>query len=291
MDTIYLPIRAFGDFTISAAVLKKSGAEKIPILLPKYLIELFNALEGENIFHVVDIIQLDKYHKLFQLRKVTSVKVFRELLFEIKTLKKSLHKKNRYLLDYRSKRARILSNKLYFPALKDNIYHAKAALFAKHFNINADVIYVPQKKIQVKNIVLFPGSRLASKALSDELVACIFSALKEQGFNVTIVYHESEKTLLKDVDYFKNFTALKKLVMSADLVISADSLPLHIANFFDKFHFVIYNGHGNYRWETPSTRYYNSSAVYLNNKEEVVKNIFRFIAVVHNAVLEPITVS
>lgn len=290
MDTIYLPIRAFGDFTISAAVIKKSGAEKIPILLPKYLIELFNVLEGENIFNVVDIIQLDKYHKLFQLRKVKSIKDFRELLYEVKTIKKSLDKKNSYLLDYKSKRARILSDKLYYPILDGNIYNSKAAFFAKHFNINAGLSHVPEKKIPIENIVLFPGSRLASKALSDELVASIISALKQQGFNVSTMYHESEKTLLKDVDYFRNFTALKKLVVSADLIISADSLPLHIANFFDKFHFVIYNGKENYQWETPSTRYYNSSAVYTNNKNEVIKKILLFISIVRNAVLQGITV-
>lgn len=281
MSTIYLPVKAFGDFTISAAILKKNSIQKIPILLPDYLKDLYNVLDGNEFFKITGNLHLDRYSTFFQLRKVKNFRDLAGLIKDVKIIKKGLDKKNFYLLDYENKRSKLLGKNLFYPNPHDNIYIAKSKLFSEHFNISIDLFHANKQRIPVKKIALFPGSRFASKALNDALVTALSSELIRQNFEVKIMYHKSETTHLKGVSYFTNFHELKNLIMNANVIISADSLPMHIAYFLDKFHFVVYNNIENYKWTTPLSSYYNAVAVYKNSPEEVINKILSFISKVN----------
>ena len=50
---------------------------------------------------------------------------------------------------------------------------------------------------------------------------------------------------------YSDFKALVLLIRDCDFVISSDSVPVHIAEFLEKQHMVIYNDKVNYNWLTP----------------------------------------
>jgi len=43
MRTIYLPLRILGDFIITAAIVKNNFFVKVPVILPSYLTEIYQA--------------------------------------------------------------------------------------------------------------------------------------------------------------------------------------------------------------------------------------------------------
>ena len=163
MSTIYLPLRAFGDFTISASVAKNSQGKKIPILLPEYLANLFDALEGAQFFEVVNTLPLPAYHKLFQLRKVRGIHDLYMLYRDIQIIKHHLEKKNNYVVDYKSRRSKLLGGNFFSPIPGDNIYTAKGQLFSQHFSLKTDFCYAYDKKESIKKISFFPGSRFLDR--------------------------------------------------------------------------------------------------------------------------------
>ncbi|MBS1643309.1 MAG: hypothetical protein JSR11_12635 [Bacteroidetes bacterium] len=280
METIYLPIRAFGDFTISASVIKKNCNSKIPILLPEYLVDLFNTLEGEIIFDVIDIIGLKQYHKLYELHKIRNLNDLQSLYKDIIKISQKLDKKNRYLLDHKNRRSKILTPNLVFPNSNENIYASKSKLFSSYFEDCSDYLSESEPKREIKKITIFPGSRKLSKALNYALVASIATELSSKGFSVSIAYHESEKTILENVIYFNSFNMLKKIIINVDMIIAADSLPIHFAYYFNKPHFVIYNDNDNSKWATPFIIENKTSAISMTgNNEDILKKIKKYIKI------------
>jgi len=275
---IYLPIRAFGDFTISAAIIKKNHTEKVPVLLPEYMTGLFNALDCNNFFEIADVLKLGHYSKLFQLKKIRNFQDLYSVYEDVRIIKSNINRNCSYLLDYKDARSRLFGSNLGYPGLGENIYTSKREFFSKYFKISGELPVIVNEKKEIKNVMLFPGSRLLSKALNDDLVVAISNELKSHGYTVKTMYHESEKTLLKDVGFFKSFSELRSLVVNADFIVSADSLPIHVSYYFDRLHFVICNNQQNSKWETPFIRYHHSSAVYTNSNVEVVKKILSFIS-------------
>jgi len=59
---------------------------------------------------------------------------------------------------------------------------------------------------------------------------------------------------------------------NADIIISSDSLPLHLCQFFNKFHFGLYNNQINDEWATPISNNYNTNYL-TSNIENLSKHI------------------
>ena len=51
--------------------------------------------------------------------------------------------------------------------------------------------------------------------------------------------------------YYDTFNQLALLIQDYDFIISSDSLPVHMAYYFNKPHWVIYNKKVNTEWLTP----------------------------------------
>jgi hypothetical protein len=83
----------------------------------------------------------------------------------------------------------------------------------------------------LKSIVVFPDSRLTKKDIPFNIVDQIIkdARLKEKNIQVA-----------KFGVAYQNFSELITIIMHSDVVIGADSLPIHIAALLNKPHFILY---------------------------------------------------
>jgi ADP-heptose:LPS heptosyltransferase len=242
MEVTYLPLRAFGDFMITASVVKDNFIRRIPIVLPTYFEAIFEAIGGEKYFDVVDSITYNNQPAYFELYKAKDLKNIKRLLHDIRTLKNSINKNQTYLVDYSSKRLLWINRHLIWPARDKNVYEGRFTLLNSKGLItkdNAQNRIHPLEPGKSKRILLLPDSRIATKSINPDLVKTIVKKIS----HVEVVigcFGQPENTLPGTISY-SNFHQLIGLISAYDMVISAESLPYHLANYLSMPHFVIYN--------------------------------------------------
>jgi hypothetical protein len=276
MSNIYVPIRAFGDFTITTAVVKNHFEGKLPIILPGYLKELYDVLGASDYFTLVDEIPLKRSPAFFELHKVKKPADVLRLIREVLFINRYLNHRDHYLFDYSNKRLNIFFKHFSYPAKSGNIYQAKIDLLQK-FLPEKEATEVPLTKTgEFKKAIFFPGSRKASKAIDPLLVdAIVNSGMFDK---VELSYHKSEEAPPGAI-IFDDFELVKELIMGHDLVISADSLPLHMAYYFNKPHFCIYNDLLNSYWLTPYIRDKSYYTVCNGTIQDTLNDIKRKLAI------------
>ena len=130
MRTAYLPIRSFGDFIITASVIKANYWTRVPVILPPYLVDIFDAISGDDLFEIIDTIDYDDQPAFFELYTVRDLPNLKRLLHDMRTIRKFVKKDEQYILDYSSKRLFFSGGKFAWPQRGKNIYRAKKELLA-----------------------------------------------------------------------------------------------------------------------------------------------------------------
>ncbi|RTL55842.1 MAG: hypothetical protein EKK39_02185 [Sphingobacteriales bacterium] len=276
----YLPIRAFGDFVISASIISKGTYQRIPIILPNYLSELFYELNCTKYFYIERVIPMNEYHKLFQLYKIKSLSDIINLKHEIKIIKKCLLKEDTYLLDFRSKRLSVIlpGYNFIYPGIYRNIYIEKNDLFSDFslntFNSSYRISYLNKK---IHSIYIFPGSRQGYKVIHPKLLKELVKFFSSLNLKVKVFIHINENFDFSEAIKFKNFQELTVIISECEFMISADSLPVHLAYYFDKPHFVIFNTSPNTNWITPYMTLFDAFATYNGNINAILSSIKLYI--------------
>jgi ADP-heptose:LPS heptosyltransferase len=264
MSNIYVPIRAFGDFTITTAVIKNHFSGKLDIILPDYLRELYDVLDGDEYYNIVDVIDINRSPAFFELHKIKSARDLLRLTREVIAINKHLKRQHKHLFDYRNRRLNIFFKDFIYPESTGNIYQSKIRLLERFLEKRDAKQIINADSYNVKKAIIFPGSRKRSKVVDAELVKKIMGS---GMFNtIDIAYHKDEHPLDGAI-IFNDFKGLKSLVLAHDLIISADSLPLHLAYFFNKAHFGIYNECLNEQWLTPYVEDRKYYTVYAGNAD------------------------
>lgn len=261
-NAIYLPIRSFGDFIISASVIKNYSDVKVPVLLPNYFKEIYKTIDGDLIFDFVSNINFNNQPAYFEMYKVRNFKNIFRLLNDIKITSELDSSKN-YLLDFRSRRLSFLNKNFSWPNDYENIYQAKYKLFKKFFPLkDENLCKIPLQSSKFNNVIIFPESRIQSKEINNKLLFDITS--KFQNSNITVARYSSDHKITdnkQNAIYYSNFDQLIKLINSHDLVISSESLPYHLASFYNKPHFVIYQQTKHFK-ATFMTAFMNKNSYY-----------------------------
>lgn len=116
-------------------------------------------------------------------------------------------------------------------------------------NIEGKVL---DNKLNSKKVLLFPDTRQAKKNIPISLITKLESEIAAKGYTLEIAYfkeapnstnakNSSSKT--KEVVY-SNFKTLIQLIQEAELILGADSLPIHLAYLLKKPHYILYpNGY------------------------------------------------
>jgi ADP-heptose:LPS heptosyltransferase len=122
-----------------------------------------------------------------------------------------------------------------------NIYETYFQLLAEQ-HVKLIPPSVPLSPGKPRFLGVFPESRLVEKRLTDTTLSMIFDRATAAGLQVRLFILEGDvaaKHLRHPVDRIpRNFKSLAAAIKSVDCVLSADSLPAHLAEYFNRPTFV-----------------------------------------------------
>lgn len=98
---------------------------------------------------------------------------------------------------------------------------------------------------EIKTVLIFPDSRVESKAIKSEKIILIKSFLWK--YNIKLKVCQFGKN-------YKNFKELIELITTSSIIFSSDSLPLHLAYFYNIRHIALYNNVMNREFATPFSK-------------------------------------
>ena len=275
MPRLFL-LRAYGDFVIAIrSILLTQAPEKIQIIASNHLYPLFEAIS-----EVVDTTQLNISFEDFEIKNSQLNLFTNRHLFNSETLKQIKKIKN-YLInhsnsdtskDYLEQKSR----KNIFQKLTGTKFesivnqHQVYTEYAKFFKIEQKEfqdILVNNMKSQ-KKILVLPDARINKRNLPQETIQAIIQEVNEKNQEIKVAYFKRVsqvnkrgqaikvqiKTDLKfNQTVYHNFKELIALILEADFVFGADSLPIHLCQFFNKPHYILYPQNGHKYFFTPYT--------------------------------------
>jgi ADP-heptose:LPS heptosyltransferase len=281
MRTAYLPIRSFGDFIITASVIKANYWTRVPVILTPYLVDIFEAISGHHLFEIVDTIDYDDQPAFFELYKVKDLKNLKRLATDVDRIWGFVNNQQHYLLDYRSRRLFFTGGHFHWPEPGMNIYEGKFNLLQEYGMVlqphSQQDFIAPLKPGPGKRILILPDSRIKAKQIDTELISFLRNQLNDHDFQTARFSREQPED---DELYYSDFETLIQLIQSYDLLIGAESLPYHLAWFYRKPHFVIYNlsRHFNAHFMTPYMLRYQAYANFDHqNADEVAAALLRLL--------------
>ena len=109
-------------------------------------------------------------------------------------------------------------------------------------------------KLNSKKVLLFPDTRQAKKNIPSSLISKLENEIAAKGYTLEIAYFKQvpDISTINDVNnasnsnkvVYANFKTLIKLIKDAELILGADSLPIHLAYLLKKPHYILYpNGY------------------------------------------------
>lgn len=240
-------LRAYGDFIIFLQALLKSNFKyDYHIVASKHLHPIFLTLSK-----FVDVSTISIEFVDFGIQKTLLSFFTNRYFFSVGAVKELLNIKNwlrnnpnKIGIDYLEQDKRITGFNLimgqkFSPILKkENVYET----YNRFFQISQN-LEISKGTNPFDNIVIFPDSRLPAKNIPDAVLKNITTILKQKGKQVQVAYFKQapekenhpSSTILYD-----NFDELFVLIQKADLIIGADSLPIHLANLLNKPHYILY---------------------------------------------------
>ena len=263
MHRLFL-LRAYGDFVILLqALIQSPQKNKYTIIASKHLQPLYEELEL-----VIDLTNIQIQFINFgisntQLSYFTNKHLLSlNMLTELKQIKNFV-KQNPNIegTDYIEQDKRIglfnAINGLSFKAIvsKEPVYIS----YAKFFDIqdlnkelNNKEAGAVDNKLNSKKVLLFPDTRQAKKNIPSSLINKLENEMEAKGYRLEIAYFKevpnsttvnSASAKTKQVLY-SNFKTLIQYIQEAELILGADSLPIHLAYLLKKPHYILYpNGY------------------------------------------------
>ena len=240
-------LRAYGDFIIFLQALLKSNFKKnYLIVASKHLEPIFSTVSKfvDTSAISIDFVDFGIQKTLlsfFTNRYFFSFGTAKEL-YNIKNwLRNNPNKKGIDYLeqDKRIKGFNLIMGQRFRPILrKENVYETYHRFF--HINHNQEI---KSENNTINNIIIFPDSRLPAKNIPDVVLKNIMTILKQKDKQVQVAYFKQapkKENLQSSTILYDNFDGLLALIQKADLIIGADSLPIHLANLLNKPHYILY---------------------------------------------------
>ena len=266
MHRLFL-LRAYGDFVILLqALIQSPQKNKYTIIASKHLQSLY-----EELALVIDLTNIQIQFVNFGITN-TQLSLFTNkhllslnMLNELKQIKNFVKQNpNTEGADYIEQDKRIgLFNAitgLSFNSImsKEPVYISYAKFFEnqdiKEVEVREENIEVKvlDNKLNSKKVLLFPVTRQAKKNIPSSLISKLENEIEAKGYTLEIAYFKqaptsttanNTSTKTKQVVY-SNFKTLIQYIQEAELILGADSLPIHLAYLLKKPHYILYpNGY------------------------------------------------
>ena len=262
MHRLFL-LRAYGDFVILLqALLESPQKNKYTIIASKHLQPLYEELALVIDLSNIQIQFLDfginnTQLNLFTNKHLLSLDTFTELN-QIKNFVKQ--NPNIEGTDYfeQDKRTGLFNaiTGLHFSSIisKDPVYISYAKFFEIQ-NTKTEEVKAGYNKLNSKKVLLFPDTRQAKKNIPSSLISKLENELAAKGYTLEIAYfkqvpdsaitiNEKGASAKNNKVVYANFKTLIQLILDAELILGADSLPIHLAYLLKKPHYILYpNGY------------------------------------------------
>ena len=267
MHRLFL-LRAYGDFVILLqALLESPQKNKYTLIASKHLEPLYQELAlvinlSSIQIQFIDFGITNTQLSLFTNKHILSLNTLNELK-QIKNFVKQ--NPNTDGTDYIEQDKRIdLFNAItgfYFNSIisTEPVY----ITYAKFFDIQ-DISKELQKeegqvaennKLNSKKVLLFPDTRQAKKNIPSLLINKLENEIASKGYTLEIAYFKQVPEIANTINekgasaknnkvVYDNFKTLIQLIIDAELILGADSLPIHLAYILKKPHYILYpNGY------------------------------------------------
>jgi len=230
---------AFGDFLIDCSFMRYAGCENA-ILAASYLKPLASALDFQGNIKYFDMPNTDIPPSLFNARRAKVPAMIRSLYLLRDGIKNSVSRDDTIYVPLKDLRWQ-LACLPYLPrslrTREENIYLA----YCSHFGLDAES-FVARLESKPSTVLVFPDSRQVHRQIPDRIISIILQANADLGIKSLIVRvrppdsayvkHENEISIW-------GLPALVDLIRNAEAVVSADSLPAHLATYFMNPLFII----------------------------------------------------
>lgn len=261
MHRLFL-LRAYGDFVILLqALLESPQKNKYSLIASKHLEPLYQELAlvinlSSIQIEFIDFGITNTQLSLFTNKHILSLNTLNELK-QIKNFVKQ--NPNQEGQDYIEQDKRIaLFNTitgLNFNSIisADSVYSSYAKFFDNKDLQKEEGQVAENNKLNSKKVLLFPDTRQAKKNIPSSLIDKLENEIATKGYTLEIAYFKQLPDITNSNDknasnsnkvVYANFKTLIQLIMNAELILGADSLPIHLAYLLKKPHYILYpNGY------------------------------------------------
>ena len=255
MKNSLLFLRSFGDFVIALSVLSKSNStSSYRFIASAHLEPLYKAILKKKPSLNIQV----EFHDFIIRRKILGAFTNRHLLDlhsfkELKQLTKLVKELNKASTVYLEQQRRLWLTSLFLP--KHYFIHGKGNIYdsySKQFDVVPQSLLFNTAPPSSKKVIIFPESRKPVKAFSPAFVQQLVDAYQEEQIDVSVAFFRNQPYKLNaKVLFHDSFDDLLELIETADEVVTADSLPAHLAQLMSKPHRVFYPKAVDMEWVTP----------------------------------------
>jgi ADP-heptose:LPS heptosyltransferase len=266
-------LRAYGDFAIAVrSALLSADPTSVKLIASNHLYPLFEAMSS-----VIDTSQLDIRFEDFginlgQLNLFTNRNLVNQSTLEqARKIKKYLLENpipntGVEILEQRRKKSvlQLITGKKFECIVNKDFVYQEYAQFFGH-DTNSKFI---NDNMEKKNFLLLPDARISKRNIPQEIIQSIIKEVNQRGANMQVAYFkrvsqvnktgrpikvQMQTDLIFNQTVYHNFKELIQLIVEADFIIGADSLPIHLSQLFNKKHFILYPSGGSKAFFTPYT--------------------------------------
>jgi len=261
MDTLFL-LRSYGDFVVALSGYQHEAPErKVAMVASVHLQPLYDAIVASGVMQYLPDIQfvdIGIQHGIFSC--FTNRYFFSaDAINEVRALRRVIRSisPDATLWLEQNERVALISGVTgkRFSCIHDghkNIY----AAYRQFLDVSTTIPSIEPSEITSNHqVLIFPGSRKKSKQLPVDWVNHVIDSYFKRGVRVTVAGLATEITHYSgNKKVVKGFKDLCEMIASADQVISADSLPAHLAFLFRKPLEVHYKVRINEPWLPPGAK-------------------------------------
>jgi ADP-heptose:LPS heptosyltransferase len=262
MHRLFL-LRAYGDFVILLqALLESSQKNKYSLIASKHLQPLYQELALVINISSIQIQFINFGITNTQLSLFTNKHILSlNTLNELKQIKNFVNQNpNQEGQDYIEQDKRIdLFNAItglnFNSIISTEPVYSSYVKFFEIQNTKTEEVKAGDNKLNSKKVLLFPDTRQAKKNIPSSLINKLENEIASKGYTLEIAYFKQVPDIATAINekgasaknnkvVYANFKTLIQLLRDAELILGADSLPIHLAYLLKKPHYILYpNGY------------------------------------------------
>jgi hypothetical protein len=238
--------KSFGDFVIAHSVLRRvetSAKSRIRMISCGHVKHLLAALPDDVPVTLVDS-DAERVPALFDVKKCGALAAMQSAISLRAEFRRVERRLNEVLaFDTLGVREKFIAGRWPTATPRErsrNIYETYSRFLAEQ-EIRTDAMRPPAHAAG-RSVGIFPESRLVEKRLGTQTVSTIFERAAMAGFEATLFVLDGdlapERAYPRVVHLPRRFASLVQAIRSVDRVISADSLPAHLGEYYSRSVFV-----------------------------------------------------